>query len=99
MPWLESLDQSGPSVAGFELPTGAAAGELLARLGVVEPDLTTILDALPDAHLQPEWWWLLERCARQVQSSVGNWESMALMPPLPAALGAPGRCFWIYVFM
>ncbi len=99
MPWLESLEQSDPPSGGLQLPRGNNLAELLSRLAVVEPDLSAIVDALPDPLKQPELWWLLERSCQQLQRTIGNWDAPARLPALPNALGPAGRCFWIFVFL
>src|ERR1700730_11388888 len=66
-PWLDSLERVGPPAGGLRLPRGEQAVELLRRLGVVEPDLTVIAEALPTPEAQPELWWLRERSYQQLR--------------------------------
>jgi hypothetical protein len=96
--WLDSLTAVG-SPAQVDLPRGSRAAELLARLGVTGPDLTAILEALPEPDRQPALWWLLERCVGRVARDVGRPDGTGPWPPLPAELGVQGRCFWVYVFL
>jgi hypothetical protein len=96
--WLAALAAAGPPVPAA-LPRGSEAAVLLARLGVTEPDLTAILEALPDPERQPALWWLLERCVERVARDVGRPDGTGPWPALPAALGVQGRCFWVSVFL
>lgn len=93
-PWLENLEQVGPPPDGVTLPL-----ELLERLGVVEPDLSPIVEAAPNPDQHPDLWWLLERACQQVRLDVGRWDAMSWRPSLPGELGTVGRCFWVYVFL
>lgn len=97
--WLGSLEQVGPPPGGAPLPRGAEALELLRRLGVVEPDLTAIVEALPSPERHPELWWLLERCYNQLRLGIGRWDAASWLPSLPSHLGLQGRCFWVFVFL
>lgn len=98
-PWLDALARLDPPSGGVRLPRGAEAVERLSQLGLVEPDLSAIVAALPGPERQPELWWLLERAAHQVRSAIGRWDAMAPMPSLPDHLGVAGRCFWVFVFL
>jgi hypothetical protein len=98
-PWLDSLEGVGPPAGGLRLPAGDEAVQLLRRLGVVEPDLTVIAEALPAPEQQPELWWLLERSYHQVRRGIGHPEAAAWLPTLPSHLGTRGRCFWVFVFL
>jgi hypothetical protein len=97
--WLDSLDSLGPPAGGLLLPRGQEAAQLIGRLGVVEPDLTEIVQALPDQDRDPELWWLLERAYHLVRNGIGDWEAVTWLPSLPPHLGLPGRCFWVFVFL
>jgi hypothetical protein len=99
VPWLESLERVGPPAEGLRLPAGDQAVELLRRLGVVEPDLTVIVEALPSPERQPELWWLLERSHHQLRRAIGRPDAAAWSPSLPSHLGTRGRCFWVFVFL
>src|SRR5207244_31713 len=81
---LGSLGQVGPAPDGVPMPRGQAALEQLGRLGVVEPDLTAIAQALPTPEQQPELWWLLERAYHQVRLDIGRWDAATWLPSLPA---------------
>ncbi len=99
-PWLDSLEAVGPPPGGVPLPRGDDAAAVLRRLGVAEPDAAAILEALPSAEAQPELWWLLERSYHQLVRSIGAGDAGAgWLPSLPAELGAPGRCFWVFVLL
>jgi GNAT-like C-terminal domain/N-acyltransferase N-terminal domain len=96
--WLERLQEIGP--AQVTLSSGGEATSLLQRLGVTEPDLSAIADALPSPDSDPELWWLLERAVNQVRRDVGQWDApIGPRPGLPAELGVTGRCFWIFVYL
>jgi hypothetical protein len=97
--WVEALERLGPAPAGVPLPRGDQAVKQLRRLGIVEPDLTTIAEALPDPLQQPELWWLLERSYHQVQRDIGVLDASARLPSLPIELGIRGRCFWMFVLL
>jgi len=97
--WLDSLEPVGPPPDGVPMPRGQAALEQLGRLGVVEPDLTAIAQALPTPEQQPELWWLLERAYHQVRLDIGRWDAATWLPSLPAHLGLLGRSFWVFVFL
>ncbi len=98
-PWLESLAEVGRPAGGVPLPRGEDAAALLLRLGVAEPDLGAIVEAIPSPEQQPELWWLLERCSEQLRRTIGRWDAAARSPSLPAHLGIRGRCFWVFVLM
>jgi hypothetical protein len=66
---------------------------------VEESDLTAILAALPSPEGAPELWWLLERSYHLLVRDLGRPEAGGRWPALPAALGAQGRCFWVFVFL
>jgi len=97
-PWLDALDKAEPPKCPFALPPRDEAVDQLARLGVTEPDLVELLQAIPNAEAAPEWWWLLERAHQQILTDIGHWNISPTLPVLPAHLGSLGRCFWIYVF-
>lgn len=98
-PWLADLERIGTPDGGVPLPRGQAATAQLRRLGVGEPDLTTIAEALPTPDGQPELWWLLERAYHVVRRGIGQWDADAPSPSLPTHLGLQARCFWVFVFL
>lgn len=97
--WLDALEQVGPPPDGVPMPRGEAALEQLRRLGVAEPDLGAIAEALPTPEQQPELWWLVERAYHQVRLDIGRWDAATWLPSLPPHLGLAGRCFWVFVFL
>jgi hypothetical protein len=97
--WLTALEELGPPVEEVRLPLGKATARLLDELGVADTDSEVILQNTPSPAETPEVWWLLERAYHGVQLDVGNLVAMRPMPSLPSALGAIGRCFWIYIFL
>src|ERR1700730_18214289 len=98
-PWLDSLQRVGPPAGGLRLPRGDQALELLRRLGVVEPDLTVIAEALPTPEAQPELWWLLERSYQQLRRAIGRPDAAGWLPSLPSHLSAQGPCLWGFIFL
>src|SRR5919204_2851068 len=97
--WLDALEAVGAPPDGIALPDPEAAAALMARLGVDEPDRAALLDALPSRGWPPELWWLLERAYHTVLLDIGRLDGSLRWPTLPADLGAPGRCFWVFVFL
>ncbi|MEV0383872.1 acyltransferase domain-containing protein [Nonomuraea sp. NPDC050643] len=88
--WLDHLE----SVGGFEvvLPGGGLADELL-RLTVPHEDVNAILAARPEPGT-PQWW-LTERCAHSLVSTMGAMEDPPPFQPLPEL----GPYFYVYVFL
>jgi hypothetical protein len=68
-------------------------------LGVVEPDVSSIVESIPSLEREPELWWLFERACHQVLVDIGRWDTDTWLPPLPSQLGIQGGCFWIFVFL
>jgi hypothetical protein len=68
-------------------------------VGLDEPDLGAILADWPSPTAMPELWWLLERCYHAVRCDIGQPGALRNWPTLPAPLGAPGRFFWIWVYV
>jgi hypothetical protein len=98
--WLNRLQELGPAAGGVPLPRGDQARTSLQRLGVAEPDLSAIVDALPSPDDQPELWWLLERAYHQVLADIGEWDApIGPRPGLPPELGLQGRCFWVFAYL
>ena len=98
--WLQDLADAGPLPGGLHLPAGEQLKATLRRLGFADADIEEVARAAPDPYRTPELWWLLERCAHLTIRTVGRWEEATGPWPAPAAaLGAEGRCFWIYVYL
>src|SRR5919199_34093 len=102
--WLDALEAIGAPPGGLTVPRADAADLLLAKLGLDEPDRAGVVGALPSRRDQPEVWWLLERAYQAVLADIGRLDSSRLdsaprWPTLPAHLGAPGRCFWVFVYL
>jgi hypothetical protein len=97
--WLGFLEAVGAAPAGVPLPSRAEAESALRHVGVDEPDLGAILAELPSPSGHPELWWLLERCHHGVLSDIGKHGAQRSWPSLPAHLGTPGRCFWVWVYL
>ncbi|SEH00085.1 hypothetical protein SAMN05444920_11564 [Nonomuraea solani] len=88
--WLAHLE----SLGGFDLalPGGDLADELL-RLAVPHEDVNAVLAARPEPGT---WqWWLAERCAHSLVSTMGE---MADPPPFQS-LPELGPYFYVYVFL
>ncbi len=104
IPWLEELEVSGQPPTPVLLPDKREVGEQFSRLGVSPEDAADIIAAWPTPEQNPEVWWLLERCHRQLVAHIG--ELPAPYPPLhhqypalPLPLGAIGKLFYVYVFL
>ena len=97
--WLDALEAIGAPPGGLAIPNADAAVALLARLGVDEPDRAALLEALPSPGWPPELWWLLERAYHMLLRDIGRLDGSLRCPMLPASLGVPGRCFWVFAFL
>jgi hypothetical protein len=97
--WLDSLEAVGPPTAPLQLPRDDAARRLLERLGVVEPDQSTIVAVVNDIEQSPEWIWLMERACHRIQSEIGDSNAGSFLPVLPKELGIQADCFWVFVFL
>lgn len=81
------------------VPASEAAG-LLERLGCGPKAISDVVSTLPDPDRDPELWWLLERCHRQLVATMGDLDvDLGRLPDLPAALGVVGSCFPIHLFL
>lgn len=93
--WLRELEAVEPAALP---PEEGTFRDLMAVLGVQEPDASEATACLPAAS-RPELWSLLERAVagierrREDPSAPGG-----SFPSLPAALGPAGRYFWVQAF-
>lgn len=81
------------------LATSAEVITILRRLRVAEADIGEVLAARPSARQNPDLWWLLERCNRELVNDMGGLGTIAGWPTLPAQLGPIGRYFYVWVFL
>ncbi len=98
--WLADLDQAGgDDAAGLPL-TGPGDAAVLERGGVTGPDAATVLATQAGLDRSPALQWLLRRCRQLVLAGMGDPAAPRVaLPPLPAALGAAGRCFPAHLFL
>ena len=99
-PWLRELEAEGPPPDSLHLPEGGELVATLRRLGFEDPDVDTLVHAVPDPDRTREVWWLLERFGYRVIKDVGEWSQereWGRWPKLPASTGVEGRCLWIWV--
>jgi GNAT-like C-terminal domain/N-acyltransferase N-terminal domain len=97
--WLASIDRAPDD--GLELPlytsTDAAT---LERLGVTDEDAAAVLAARRQLDRAAAFGWLLRQCRRLVVAHMGDPSAPELLlPQLPEALGLPGRCFPVHLFL
>ena len=82
-----------------ELPHGATAREVLARLKVPERDAAEIVELIPSVEghpaLRPR---LQAECARLIDA-IGSLDPLPGSPDMPAEYGAAGRYFYVFVFL
>jgi len=96
--WLAALDQAGGD-PGPPLIT-AADGTVLERAGVTAADAAVVLATQAGLDRSPGLRWLLRRSRRLITAGMGDPAApRVLLPPLPAALGAAGRCFPAHLFL
>jgi GNAT-like C-terminal domain/N-acyltransferase N-terminal domain len=97
--WLASLDAA--PAGGPELPLHSSQdAETLARLGVTDEDAAVVLASQRYLDQSPGLRWLLRQCRRLIIAHLGDPGFRDLfLPQLPAALGAPGRCFPVHLFL
>lgn len=98
--WLQELADTGSPPGGLHLPAGEELVATLRQLGFADADVAEVAGAAPAPDRNPELWWLLERCAQRTIRNVGRWEEAWGPWPDPGeALGAEGRCLWIYAYL
>lgn len=103
-PWLASLES--PAEGTLEplaplAPLGAVeSAQLLERLGCPPQAVADVVATRPDPQLDPERWWLLERCHRRLVATMGDLDAdPGRLLALPEALGLAGRCFPVHIFL
>ncbi len=97
--WLDALATAGEPPAPLRLPPPRQAAALLAQLGVDPLDVREVVGTLPSPEGQPALWWLLQRSAHLMRRHMGDIDTDLGWPRLPAALGAHGRFFLVYLFL
>lgn len=97
--WLRELEMIGPPPSPVRLPDKHEIGDLLSLLGVEATDAAEIMNAWLQPSQAPEMWWLLQRCHQQLVAHLGEPCLSLQWQPLPPHLGAPGRLFYVYVFL
>lgn len=98
--WVAELDKVGAPGEEVTLPEPAQMDALAQPLGLHDDDLAEIKATAFSAAREPELWWLLQRCHRQLIRQMGDVDSPWLRwPHLPSALEAKGRFFYVHVFL
>jgi hypothetical protein len=97
--WLVSIDQA-PAV-GEDLPLYSSSdAATLERLGVADEDAAEVLASRLNLDQSAGFRWLLRQGRRLVISHMGDpGAPELLLPQLPPALGPPGRCFPVHLFL
>lgn len=97
--WYDTWENVGGHDEPVPLPTAAQLETLLTRrLGCDPIDAAAVAAARPDPHADPELWWVMERCYRQLLSDLGG-ARMLLWPQLPDSWGATGRFVHLYALL
>jgi len=97
--WYRRWSELPPSPGPVPLPTAEEAEHLLLeRLGADPVDSAAVAAARPDPERDPELWWVLERCYRQLSDDMGG-VGMLLWPKLPDELGTPGRFVYLWALL
>lgn len=90
----------GPPDPSPDVPSGDQAAQILRkRFKVAQSDATAAAQARPDPGEDPELWWVLERCYKQIVTGMGS-PDMIKWPPFPAEKwGLKGRFVYIYALL
>ncbi|MFD0558910.1 hypothetical protein FB566_4866 [Stackebrandtia endophytica] len=97
--WYQRWNGLPPSTDPVPLPTASEAERLLVeRLGADPVDAAAVAAARPDPRRDPELWWVLDRCYRQLSDDMGG-VGMLLWPKLPEDLGATGRFVYLWALL
>ncbi len=96
---LVRLATIGPLPEQFRLPARIVAEQALSELGVTAADQAEIAAARPQPGVNPELWWLMERCSHYLISNLGRPGPPS--PPWPslAVLGPTGRFAYVWVLL
>ncbi|CAM3169093.1 Acyltransferase [Stackebrandtia soli] len=89
-----AVDVPGPA----PIPTAKETRDILNRLGVDEIDIDAAVAARPDPRADPELWWLVERCYRQLVGDMGGTD-MIVWPRLGESTGHKGRFAYLYALL
>jgi hypothetical protein len=96
--WLAHLDALGPVPDVVALSLDQTEAELR-RLGFAADDARDVIDTHGAIHADPSLRWLFDRAVHGMRLEVGLLDGSRRTPTLPAALGAPGRLFWVHVYL
>lgn len=92
--WLDYLERLDAPNVTIELPDEEATAAILRELEVPEDDIPAVLASRPDRERQPEAWWLLERSAAELVSTIG---SLDTPPWFPSPYTVPGMNPFFFV--
>jgi hypothetical protein len=100
-PWLAELERVGASTPPASLPDEHEIDELFAHLGIAPEAGEELRANWPSPERNPELWWLLQHCHRQLVTLMGRSDASLYgqWHRLPSHLGTPGRLFFIYVYL
>ena len=97
---VQTWNSIGPPDPGIDVPSGEMAARMLEkRFKVDRADAKAAAQARPDPHEDPELWWVLERCYKQIVMGMGS-PDMIKWPPFPAdKWGLKGRFVYVYALL
>ncbi|GAA4898281.1 acyltransferase domain-containing protein [Stackebrandtia albiflava] len=97
--WYQTWEDIGAPDGGVALPSAADTERLLVDHLTADPeDAAAVAQARPDPERDPELWWVLERCHRQLRADMGG-TGMLMWPKLSRELGAPGRFVYLWALL
>jgi len=97
--WLASLDAAPAGEPDLPLHSGQDAATL-ERLGVSDEDAAVVLATQRYLDRSPGLQWMLRQCQKLIIAHLGDPAFRDVyLPQLPAALGPPGRCFPVHLFL
>ncbi|MFE4634488.1 acyltransferase domain-containing protein [Streptomyces sp. NPDC056773] len=99
--WLQTLHTQPSTAPGIPDPTVPTAGEAADRmtlLAVPAADRDAVIATLPDPARTPDLWEALLHCHRTLFAGRTP-EPLLTWPNAPAELGAPGRYFYVHLYL